>query len=84
VNASYSSSVEGLGKNGDRFTFLISIPAPLQASLKSGMALMVGSVAVVLKDCDGEYASFELTLSQVAGTALAEVEVGSSVTLLIV
>ena len=75
------ATVEGLGKKGNQFQFLISVPAPLQAILKPGFALVVNDVPAVLKDCDGEYASFELNLSELVGSELAQAEVGSSVPL---
>jgi hypothetical protein len=75
------ATVEGLGKKGNQFQFLISVPAPLQAILKPGSSLVANDVPVVLKDCDGEYASFELSLSELMGSELAQAEVGSSVAL---
>ena len=79
--ASYKASVDGLGKQGDRYTFLLCLDAQFPRALKPGDSLMVSGVPVTVTNFEDGYLSFALTLEQVADTPLAEVTVGSEVIL---
>ena len=76
-----TASIEGLGKKGDLYSFLINVPSSLNSALKSGMSIKVNDQDVTIKDFDGEYLSFELPLDRVVDTSLAELEIGSEVKL---
>ena len=78
---SEDASVEGLSKHGNKFQFLISIPPQAKEDIVPGSCISVNGKSVVVKNCDGEYASFELELGDLVDSVLAPLEVGSQVTI---
>jgi hypothetical protein len=74
-------SVEGLSKHGEKFQFLISVPPQAKEAILPGSCISVNGKSVVVKNCDGEYASFELELGDLIDSVLAPLEVGSQVTI---
>ena len=76
------ASVDGLGKHGEVYTFLICLGAEFSQELHPGDSLIVSGVSVRICNFEDGYVSFELTREQLLGTPLVEVEVGSEVTVL--
>ena len=78
-----TGTIEGLGKKGAVYSFLIGFPTNNVPALVKESSIQVNGVGVAIKDFDGEYLSFELPLERVVDSSLAELQIGSEVSLVI-
>ena len=77
---SYKATVDGLGKKGNVFTFLVGLGPEFQNHLNPGDTVIVEDVSVTVGRFEDNLLYFERSLEQLLGTGLVEVEVGSEVT----
>lgn len=73
-------TIEGLGKKGEVFSFLIGVTNNPSITFSKDVPIQINGIEVSIKDFDGEYLSFELPLEKVVDTSLANLEIGSEVT----
>ena len=80
TGTSYKATVDGLGKKGNVYTFLIGLGSEFQNHLNPGDTVTVEDTSVTVGRFEDNLLYFECLLEQLLGTGLVEVEVGSEVT----
>ncbi len=81
TNQPQTTSIEGVSKRGDCYRYIIAVPETLRSAITVDKVVQVEDTPVTITSFDGEYATFALSLAELAETSLAELEVGSEVLL---
>lgn len=76
---SAEGTIDGVRKEGEMYTFTVSVPLQFAGTLKAGEAVLVAGTPVQLTEVDDEYLSFEIQLEVLQAATLCEMNVGSLV-----
>jgi riboflavin synthase alpha subunit len=75
----YLAPVEGLGKKGEIFSFIIGLPSACKEKINTEDRILINGVEVQIKEVDDEYIYFDLSFQHVSESSLAELVVGDEV-----